>query len=506
MKSTVLLLAAVSATPLTAQQFLVNTPSADFGRSVALSADGSTALIGAPGTTVGSNDFQGSAFVYTRSGTVWSLQTVLTEPASGANAGAVGDGFGTSVALSADGNTAIVGALGKVVGDIRTGAAIIFSRSGGVWTQSAFLSNGSDSQQFGTCVAISGDGKTFLASGAAAGRGVGAAYLYGPIPTSIGFILGFQASFTDNQVGGTDFGTSCAMTPDGNNVAIGAPRGNTVSAFSRVGTSNSFDPLPLLNGTGGFGYSLSYTPSGSTPALAVGAPFVAPNGAAYLFTGPVSGVWPPAITMLPPSSIPVQVGGIQFGVSVALSPFGTTLYVGAPAQNVGNNTNKGAVYVFGQKTRTSWIQQEILTAPSTGAGAGAAFDDFGWSVAVAPNSAASVMGLIGAPSKTVGTTHFQGAAYAFSRFSVNVLVGTLLNLIRALTLPPGVQSQLTSIIEQLPVVVASFPALQSSLVTAAMNGFIGQVKGAMAEHVILPAQGDPLVAMAIQAIAEVSGH
>src|SRR5665811_695695 len=78
-------------------------PVAGQGYSVSLSADGNTALIGA---AAGAGDVEaGGAWVWTRSGGVWSQQgTKLV------GSGAVGYPFlGQSVFLSGDGNTAIVG-------------------------------------------------------------------------------------------------------------------------------------------------------------------------------------------------------------------------------------------------------------------------------------------------------------------------------------------------------------------------------------------------------------
>jgi hypothetical protein len=80
------------------------TANALFGFSVALSADGNTALIG------GFNDssYAGAAWVFTRSGSAWTPQTTTKLTGTGANE--IGNGwFGFSVALSADGNTALIG-------------------------------------------------------------------------------------------------------------------------------------------------------------------------------------------------------------------------------------------------------------------------------------------------------------------------------------------------------------------------------------------------------------
>ena len=71
------------------------------GIAVAISGDGNTAIVGG----YFDNAFLGAAWIFTRSGGVWSQQgTKLV------GTGAVGDCVqGFSVAISADGNTAIVG-------------------------------------------------------------------------------------------------------------------------------------------------------------------------------------------------------------------------------------------------------------------------------------------------------------------------------------------------------------------------------------------------------------
>jgi hypothetical protein len=97
---------------------------ADQGHSVALSADGNTAIVGGPRD----NSFTGAAWVYARAGTVWTQQGNKL-----VGTGAVGSAMqGSSVALSADGNTAIAG--GRADNRV-TGAAWVHTRSNGTWTK-----------------------------------------------------------------------------------------------------------------------------------------------------------------------------------------------------------------------------------------------------------------------------------------------------------------------------------------------------------------------------------
>src|SRR3954452_18411917 len=96
---------------------------AEAGWSVALSGDGQTALVGAPYDNGG----VGAAWVFARSGGRWTQQgPKLT------GSGETGNGeFGFDVAFSSDGSTALVGGLLDNGG----GAAWVFTRTGGVWVQ-----------------------------------------------------------------------------------------------------------------------------------------------------------------------------------------------------------------------------------------------------------------------------------------------------------------------------------------------------------------------------------
>ncbi|WP_309399388.1 FG-GAP repeat protein [Cerasicoccus maritimus] len=120
-----------------------------FGRSVSLSGD--TAIVGADGDDDNGSS-SGSAYVFVRSGSIWTEQAKLT-----ASEGAANDRFGNSVSLSGD--TAIVGALQDDDKGSASGSAYVFVRSGGVWTEQAKLtaSDGAASDYFGSSVSLSGD-------------------------------------------------------------------------------------------------------------------------------------------------------------------------------------------------------------------------------------------------------------------------------------------------------------------------------------------------------------
>ena len=153
-----------------------------FGGSVALSSDGNTAIVGA----YGDNSDQGSATIYTRSGTTWSQQQTITQ-----TGGAATDWFGVSVALSSDGNTAIVGARGDDVGgSANQGSATVFTRSGTTWTQQQTITQtgGAANDQFGGSVALSSDGNTAIVGAYGDNSYQGSASIFASqpgVPTSV---------------------------------------------------------------------------------------------------------------------------------------------------------------------------------------------------------------------------------------------------------------------------------------------------------------------------------
>ncbi|MBX3196622.1 MAG: hypothetical protein KF894_00595 [Labilithrix sp.] len=135
---------------------------ANFGDSVALSGD--TAIVGAPYE----DSYRGAAYVFVRSGGTWSEQQRLAPSAP-----APYDSFGASVALSED--TAVVGARGK---DSYRGAAYAFVRSGGTWSEQQKLTAGDAVAEdfLGGSVALSGDTAVVGANGKDSYRG--AAYVF----------------------------------------------------------------------------------------------------------------------------------------------------------------------------------------------------------------------------------------------------------------------------------------------------------------------------------------
>ena len=365
-----------------------------FGNSVAISGD--TAIIGAPSDDVSGNNNQGSAYIFTRNGTVWTQQAQLN-----ATGGAANDNFGFSVAINGD--TVIVGAVYDDVGaNSDQGSAYIFVRNSTTWTQQAQL-NGSDgaaNDSFGTSVGISGDTVIVgaYADTVGANNGQGSAYIF--TRTGTGWSQQAQLIATDGAPLDM-FGNSVAISGDtavvgayGDDVGANSDQGSAY-VFTRSGTVwTQQAQLLATGGVGGDFLGISVSISGDTAI--VGACFDdtganANQGSAYVFTRSGT-VWSQQAQLL-------AVGGAAndlFGISVAIS--GDTVIVGANGDDVGANSDQGSAYIF-ERAGTTWTQRQQLFDSS-----GAAIDSFGTSVAISGDKV-----VVGVPNSDVSTpTPFNG--------------------------------------------------------------------------------------------------
>jgi FG-GAP repeat len=320
-------------------------PPSEQGESVAVSADGNTAIVGG----LEDNNGAGAAWVFTNGGGAWTQQGAKLVGAGAV--GPYGAQQGYSVALSADGNTAIVGGYGD---DNGTGAAWVFTRSGGVWTQQTKLVGtgavGGSNQ--GASVALSGDGNTAIIGGISDNSNIGAAWVFtngGGAWTQQGAKL-----VGTGAVGGAEQGFSVSLSADGNTAIVGGLADNNRIGAAWVFTRSDsvWNQQTKLVGTGAEdqsrqGVSVALSNDGNT-AIVGGYSDKSNIGAAWVFTRS-SGVWTQQGTKLVGAG---AVGGAEQGMSVALSADGNTVIVGGN----GDNSNIGAAWIF---TRSGgvWNQQ-----------------------------------------------------------------------------------------------------------------------------------------------------
>jgi hypothetical protein len=259
-----------------------------FGKSVALSADGATALVGDPSA----NGQRGSAWVFALSGTSATVQGALTDPEA-----THFDHVGRAVALSGDGNTALIGVPGRAE---YAGAALVFTRTGEAWSREPGELTGeaeTGAARFGKTVALSGDGETALVGGQNDDNDTGAAW--GFVRSGESFVAQGgklvappEAEVPPPAVGpSVHFGTSVALSGNGAFALIGAPRGGDGEAFQYTHSGSEWTPLPVRlagageSGKGWQGASVALSSEGKVAA--VGAPHDSARfGAAWVFAEP----------------------------------------------------------------------------------------------------------------------------------------------------------------------------------------------------------------------------
>jgi len=363
-----------------------------FGYAVAISGD--TIVVGArleDGSATGVNGDEtsngasssGAAYVFVRDGDAWTQQAYL----KASNTGAV-DVFGSSVAI--DGDTIVVGAYGEdssspgVNGDqssngaLSSGAAYVFVREGGAWSQQAYLkaSNPGAGDDVGWSVAVSGDTvvvgaikEDSSATGVNGDQGSdgttdsGAAYVF----VRNGGEWSQQAYLKPSNTGATDwFGYSVGVS--GDSVVAGSPREDS----SAVGVNGDQANDGALD-----------------------------SGAAYVFVRDGDAWTQQAYLKSSNSEI-----GDTFGSTASID--GDALVVGANYEdggatgvngNEGDNgaLDAGAAYAF-VRDGNSWGQLAYLKASNTGAG-----DWFGFSVAVVGGTV-----IVGASHESSGATGVDG--------------------------------------------------------------------------------------------------
>jgi trimeric autotransporter adhesin len=410
-----------------------------FGYAIALSADGTTLAVGAPGedgnvagvnTSDGSTNGvsqSGAVYVFVRNGNAWVQQAYIKPQTLDLD-----DVFGGGVALSGDGNTLAVGVPNEdsnattIDGDDAnnnapdSGAVFIYTRSGTTWSRQAYIkcSTCEAGDAFGWSVALSGSGDT-LAAGAIGedsdtklinstpnnnASGSGAVFIF----TRAGFTWSQQTYIKSWDVEVNDqFGSSVDLSSDGKTLAVGAPQedGGTPgiqqgpyvisSATSEAGAANIYvyDTAwtlqayikPSFVGFGGDFFALNLALSNDGNTLVCGAPgedsLKSNAGAAWVFRR--AGTTWSEEARLKASNADVD---DQFGATVAIDGTGSNIMVGTPledsnASGVGGDEtdnsamDSGAVYEW--RHTTSWFQTAYVKGPATDIG-----DQFGWALAI----------------------------------------------------------------------------------------------------------------------------
>jgi len=358
-----------------------------FGYSVAVSGDGSIAVIGSLSDDNTNGENAGSAYVFEASDGGWSQEATLV----------AGDGgsLGTSIAVSDGGSTAIIGGQGDD-DPLAAGSVYVFGESDGEWSQEAKVvpDDGDRLDRFGYSVAASDDGSTAVIGARndedPNGEHAGAAYVF----ERSGGGWSQEAKLAADDGGQGDlFGESVGVSGDGSTAVVGAigadnPNG-AGAAYVFEGTDDGWTQEAKLvvetdGRLTGSGMALGVSGDGATVVMD-GFLEEAPDegrGSAYVFTGS-DGEWSQEATL---ASNDAEDG---FASAVAVSDDGSTALVGAPNDGDPNGEGAGSAYLF-ERSSGGWSQGTKLVADDGDTG-----DGFGDSIAVSDDGSTALVGTDG---------------------------------------------------------------------------------------------------------------
>ncbi len=368
-----------------------------FSQSVAAAtANGvTTIVVGAQSATVGGNQSQGAAYVFTGSAGAYTQRAELT---GNDLTGFASSDFGSSVAIAINNGTTTI-----VAGTLNTHRVYVFTGSsgGGTYTQQAILTKPGGRTPFGTNVAVAASGGTAtIAVGSSEDNNAGSVYLFAGSGSSYP-----QQTMLTVGNSGDYFGTSVALANDSGvtTVVVGIPYaggGNTygsgqIGIYTGSGTSYTGTFLSDSNGAQGdrFGTSVAIAVSGGQNTIAIGAPAVYyGRGVAYVAVG--SGLSYSLTKLMNPTPTPAE----QLGYAVAVTlGTGNATFVAVGAVGSSSSVAGAGVFLFAG-SGSSYV---IAPLPEQH---GASYDGYGTSVAMtmAANGDTTVVG--GAPGSVGAAT------------------------------------------------------------------------------------------------------
>ena len=253
----------------TETQKLIGSAGAGYTSSLSLSDDGSTLAVGAYAENGlgGTPNLVGAAYVLTRRTSAGQPDSYVQAARLVPSDGLLFDFFGTSIGVSGDGSTVVVGApTNPYETESHPGAVYVFVRPNRGWgtpsfttTQTARLTTTAswNEDRFGFAVDISADGRTIAAGGRDMPElpgtipGPGVAYFYARPAT--GWVSSIENTKVRTPEGllGDGFAFSAALSGDGKVSVIGAPReivdASLAQGAAYVFTGSANDPIASVS-------------------------------------------------------------------------------------------------------------------------------------------------------------------------------------------------------------------------------------------------------------------
>lgn len=331
------------------------------GDAIDISGDGTTMIVGAPVD----NSAIGAAWIYIKQGHNWVQQGLKITPKSYIGA----PRFGYSVSLSYDGNIAVIGACTDNNG---IGAAYVFTRENGIWTQQQKLvpTGAIGKADIGASVTISADGNTIAIGGETDNNYIGAVWVF---TKSNGMWSQQGAKLVGNGfIGFSQQGISISISADGNTIVEGGSHDNSsVGAVWVFGRNNGVwsQQGSKLIGSGanmllfgdGQGESVAVSGDGSTIIEGSGE-YDHGVGAVWVFTQ-VNGIWTEQSGKLV-AAYPVG-ASLGQGESVDISYNGDIAVVGAEYDGQ-NGVGIGAVLYYSRTNGVWKLMQKISPTDPNG--------------------------------------------------------------------------------------------------------------------------------------------
>lgn len=328
------------------QAKLVSTESSlddEFGCSVAISDDGKYIAVGARGMA--------KVYIFSRDGTTWTQEAIIANPSGGTSL------FGDAISFNSDATYLAVGDQANDTSAANAGRVFVYTRSGTTWTlQQAFTGTPvTAGDSVGWSVKLNADA-TYLFAGSPGDTPLGTQSGSGYIFTRSGTTWSQQQKISPTFVSGYSyvgavFGRSCDMNKNGNVLIVGSPglesnfgdlRVGAFYVYTRSGTTWTQQLVirgPDLTVEPGFGTAVAMDQFGSI--LISGSPNdTATTGKATVYQGN-NAIYNFLQTLIPTSTSTIE----HFGESIAADADAQILVIGAPwADTPGNKA--GAIFVF----------------------------------------------------------------------------------------------------------------------------------------------------------------
>jgi len=373
------------------------------GYSTAISADGRRCLLGSFRDDDPHGTEAGSAYLFARTDEGWQQERKLVAPDGDAE-----DWFGWDVSLSGDGTVAVVSAfLDEDPAGSGAGAVSVFALTGNGWVRQAKLT-GDDTttdDRFGSAVALTEAGDTALVGAYRASdlSASGTAYVF---ERDVSTWTQTARITPDSRTAGDAFGRVVALANDGTTALVGADGRQTAYIFEREGENwrqrrQLTDPIATDDDRdrNRFGSSVALAGDGSFAFVGTDQAVDASNPGYVAVYRNEGDEWGRETVLRPIEGYP----GDKFGAGLSSTVSGETLLIGAPNSNE-YGENSGAATVF-RRESNGWTAHKTLRAGRTDA-----YDDFGIDVGLTDEG---MTGLVGARDGENEDDVETGAAYIF---------------------------------------------------------------------------------------------